>query len=50
MGFMMAGKLAKTAGGRRNPEKSLWLIQFGKINVIALEKYIILDARLSNAQ
>jgi len=44
MGLMMAGKLAMTAGGRWNPEKSLWLIQFGKINVIALEKHIIVDA------
>jgi hypothetical protein len=37
-------KLAKTAGGRWNPEKRLWLIQFGKIKGTALEKHIILDA------
>jgi len=36
--------LAKTAGGRWNPEKRLWLVQFGKIKGTALKKHIILDA------
>jgi len=43
MGFMMAGNLAKAAGGRWNPDKRLWLIQFGKIKGAAREKYIIVD-------
>lgn len=36
--------MAKAAGGRWNPEKRLWLIQFGKIKGTALEKHIIIDA------
>lgn len=37
-------KLAKNAAGRWNPDKKLWLIQFGKIKGTALEKHIVVDA------
>lgn len=35
--------MARTAGGKWDPEKRLWLIQFGKIKGTALEKHIVLD-------
>jgi len=34
--------MARAAGGRWNPEKRLWLIQFGKIKGTALAKHIVL--------
>lgn len=36
--------LAKSAGGRWDPDKRLWLIPFGRIKNTALEKHIVLDA------
>ena len=34
---------AKTAGGRWNPEKQLWFVQYGKIASTQLEKHIVVD-------
>lgn len=36
-------EMAKTAGGRWDPEKRLWLIPYGKVKGSELEKHIILD-------
>jgi hypothetical protein len=35
---------AKTAGGRWNPEKKVWLVRYGKIAGTPLEKHIQVDA------
>jgi hypothetical protein len=37
--------LAKTAGGRWNPEKQLWFVKYGKIAGTLLEKHIPVDAK-----
>jgi hypothetical protein len=37
---MPARLLAKTAGGRWNPEKQLWFVKYGKIAGTLLEKHI----------
>lgn len=36
--------MAKRAGGKWDPEKRLWFIQYGKIKGTALEKHINVDA------
>lgn len=36
--------LAKAAGGRWNPEKQLWFVQYGRIAGTQLEKHINIDA------
>ncbi|HET6420641.1 MAG TPA: hypothetical protein VFG19_10820 [Geobacteraceae bacterium] len=38
-------RMAKAAGGKWDPEKRLWLIQYGKIKGTLLEKHIIVDAK-----
>jgi hypothetical protein len=40
---MQARLQAKTAGGRWNPEKRLWFVQYGKIAGTPLEKHIQVD-------
>jgi hypothetical protein len=40
-------QLAKSAGGKWDPEARMWFIPYGKIKGTALEKHIILDASLS---
>lgn len=35
---------AKAAGGRWNPEKRLWLVNYGRIAGTALEKHLQVDA------
>ena len=42
---MPARLLAKTAGGRWNPEKQLWFVKYGKIAGTQLEKHIRVDAK-----
>ncbi len=37
--------MAKAAGGKWDPEKRLWLIQFRKIKGSLLEKHIVIDAK-----
>ena len=37
-------EIAKAAKGRWDPDKKLWLIQYGRIKGTELEKHIILDA------
>ncbi len=41
---MQTRLLAKTAGGRWNPEKQLWFAKYGKIAGTSLEKHIYVDA------
>jgi len=41
-------RLAKTMGGRWDPDVKLWYIPFGKIKGTELEKHIILDAEMKN--
>lgn len=36
--------LARSAGGRWDPEKRLWMIRYSRIKKTILEKHIILDA------
>jgi len=38
------GKMARSAGGRWEPDVRLWFVQFGKIKGTELEHHIILDA------
>ncbi|ABQ27043.1 hypothetical protein [Geotalea uraniireducens] len=40
--------MAKLAGGRWDPGKRLWSIQFGTIKGTKLEKHIVIDAKLDN--
>ena len=35
---------AKTARGRWDPEKKLWIVKYGKVRGTILEKHIVLDA------
>jgi hypothetical protein len=39
-------RMAKDAGGRWDPEKRLWFIQYGNIKGTVLEKHIIIDASI----
>ena len=42
--------LAKAAGGRWNPEKQLWFVQYGKIAGTQLEKHIQVDEKDNNGK
>ncbi len=42
------GKMAKTMGGKWDPDVKLWYIQHDKIKGTELEKHIILDAGKKN--
>ncbi|WP_246125818.1 hypothetical protein [Geobacter argillaceus] len=39
------GKMARSAGGRWDPDVKLWYIPYSKIKGTELEKHIILDAK-----
>lgn len=41
---------AKAAGGRWNPEKQLWFVQYGKIAGTQLEKHIQVDEKDNNGK
>jgi len=41
-------RLAKTMGGRWDPDVKLWYIPFGKIKGTELEEHIILDAEMKS--
>ena len=41
-------RMAKTMGGRWDPDVKLWYIPFGKIKGTELEEHIILDAEMKN--
>ncbi|MFZ3207365.1 MAG: hypothetical protein WA140_00805 [Geobacteraceae bacterium] len=41
---------AKAAGGRWNPEKQLWFVQYGKIVGTQLEKHIQADEKDNNGK
>ena len=41
---------AKAAGGRWNPEKRLWFVQYGKIVGTLLEKHIQVDEKDNNGK
>ena len=41
---------AKGAGGRWNPEKQLWFVQYGKIVGTQLEKHIQVDEKDNNGK
>lgn len=43
------GIMAKTMGGKWDPDVKLWYIQHGKIKGTELEKHIILDAEMKNS-
>ena len=43
-GEKQLGKMARSAGGKWNPDVKLWYIRYGKIKGTELEKHIILDA------
>ena len=43
-GEKQLGKMARSAGGRWDPDVKLWYIQYGKIKGTELEQHIILDA------
>jgi len=43
------GRMAKTMGGKWDPDVKLWYIQHGKIKGTELEKHIILDAGMKNS-
>ena len=44
-GEKQLGKIARSAGGKWNPEVKLWYIQYGNIKGTELEKHMILDAK-----
>ncbi len=44
----MLKSLAKSAGGRWNPEKRVWFIVYGRVKGTELEKHIVLDANLAD--
>jgi hypothetical protein len=39
--------MAKSAGGRWNPEKRVWFIAYGRIKGSELEKHIVIDAAMT---
>jgi len=43
-GERQLGKMARSAGGKWDPDVKLWYIQYGKIKGTELEQHIILDA------
>jgi len=43
-GEKQLGKMARSAGGKWNPDVKLWYIQYGNIKGTELEQHIILDA------
>lgn len=43
-GATKLGKMARSAGGKWDPDVKLWYIQYGKIKGTELEQHIILDA------
>ena len=47
-GEKQLGQMARTAGGKWDPDVKLWYIQYGKIKGTELERYIILDAGMKN--
>src|SRR5512136_1013279 len=44
-GEKQLGKMARSAGGKWNPDVKLWYIRYGKIKGTELEKHMILDAK-----
>jgi hypothetical protein len=42
-GEKQLGKMARSAGGKWNPDVKLWYIQYGNIKGTELEKHMILD-------
>ena len=47
-GEKQLGKMARSAGGKWNPEVKLWYIQYGNIKGTELETHMILDAKEKN--
>jgi hypothetical protein len=45
-GEKLLGKMARSFGGRWDPDVKLWFVQFGKIKGTELETHIILDAEM----
>ncbi len=43
-GQKQLGKMARSAGGRWDPDVKLWYIPYGKIKGTELEKHIVFDA------
>jgi hypothetical protein len=43
-GEKQLGKMARSLGGKWDPDVKLWFVQFGKIKGTELETHIILDA------
>ncbi len=48
-GERQLGKMARTLGGRWDPDVKLWYIKLGKIKGTELERHIILDATTKNS-
>jgi hypothetical protein len=44
-GEKQLGKMARSLGGRWDPDVKLWFVQFGNIKGTELEQHIILDAK-----
>ena len=47
-GEKQLGKMARSAGGKWDPDVKLWFVQFGKIKGTELETHMILDAKEKN--